>query len=82
MLNKKVIEGVEQLRDLIQDEIEEYLRKNGPVDIDVELNCGEWVEHLKRVELINGIVMIITNSGNNELFLYSLDEMIKIVDTL
>lgn len=82
MLNRKVIEGVEQLRDLIQDEIKEYLCKKGPVDIDVKLNCGEWVDHLKRVELIDGIVMIITDSGYNELFLYSLDEMIEIVDAL
>ena len=82
MLNEKVIEGVEQLRNLIQDEIEEHLCKKGPIDIDVELDCGEWVEHLKRVELINGIVMIITDSGVNELFLYSLDEMLKIVDAL
>lgn len=87
MLNRNVIEGVEGLRELIMDEIREHLAEEcegGPVDIDVKLKMDGYVERLRSVQLDEDgeMVLVVTDTGVNELFLYSLDEMIKIVDAL
>lgn len=87
MLNRNVIEGVEGLRELIMNEIKEHLVEEcegGPVDIDVEFDLDGNTEHLRSVQLDEDgeIVLVITDMGVNELFLYSLDEMIEIVDAL
>jgi hypothetical protein len=87
MLNRNVIEGVEGLRELIMDEIREHLAEEcegGPVDIDVKFNLDGNAEHLRSIQLDeNGkTVLVITDTGVNELFLYSIDEMVEIVDAL
>lgn len=87
MLNRNVIEGVEGLRELIYNEIKEHLKEEcdgGPVDIDVEFNLDGNAEHLRSIQLDEDgeNVLVITDTGVNELSLYTLDEMIKIVDEL
>ena len=87
MLNRNVIEGVEGLRELIMREIKEHLAdecEGGPVDIDIKFNLDGNAEYLRSIQLDEDgeNVLVVTDTGVNELFLYSLDEMIKIVDAL
>ncbi|MBR4983218.1 MAG: hypothetical protein IKY94_11735 [Lachnospiraceae bacterium] len=85
MLHRDVIESIEELRYLIHKTILEHLDNEcdgGPVELDLKFDLAGDFEIIKGVKSSEGSVVVISENGEHDLHLYSLDEMITILDEL
>ena len=94
MFRESIQTALSGLRDIIYEEIRKELEENGPVDISVEIPCDidEDRYHTTTITSVfldeeNNVMVTSTDDLDGEettddLLLYSVDEMLKIVDAM
>ena len=91
MIRQNIEDALKGLRDVIYEEVRKELKENGPVDINVEIPCNidENRYHTTTLTKVfldeeNNVMIASTDDlygeeGVDDLSLYSVDEMLKIV---
>lgn len=94
MIRENIKHALEDLREVIYEEVRKELKENGPVEINVEIPCDidEDRYHtttLTKVFLDEGNNVTVASTDDldgeesaDDLSLYSVDEMLKIVDAM
>lgn len=91
MIRENIKDALKGLRDVIYEEVRKELKENGPVDINVEIPCDIDEDRYHTTTLTkvfldeeNNVTVASTDDlygeeSTDDLSLYSVDEMLKIV---
>ena len=91
MIRENINDALEGLREVIYEEVRKELKENGPVDINVEIPCDIDEDRYHTTTLTkvfldeeNNVTVASTDDldgeeSTDDLIMYSVDEMLKIV---
>ena len=91
MIRENIKDALKGLRDVIYEEVRKELKENGPVDINVEIPCDIDEDRYHTTTLTkvfldeeNNVTVASTDDldgeeSTDDLSLYSIDQMLKIV---